>query len=144
MNRKKIAVMLNFNIRPCLKRMTSSEQGELFNAILNYAEHGIEHKFSNLGLYFVWDFIKPGLDNDKSYKFEETNQAERTTSKYKEWRKLVFERDNYTCKICGKHGGALNAHHILEWAKYPEERLNVDNGITLCQKCHRIVHKKRK
>jgi len=35
-----------------------------------------------------------------------------STTEYIDWRKSVFERDDYTCCECGKQGGTLNAHHI--------------------------------
>lgn len=55
-----------------------------------------------------------------------------------------FERDNYTCQICKNRGGFLNAHHIKTYKNYPEERLNLDNLITLCYKCHLDLHYNRK
>lgn len=58
-------------------------------------------------------------------------------------RDLVFARDYYTCAICQRRGGvALNAHHIMSWAGYPELRLSMDNMVTLCVPCHRAVHRR--
>jgi 5-methylcytosine-specific restriction endonuclease McrA len=64
------------------------------------------------------------------------NEILRKSPYYKEWRKQVFERDNYTCQECRKKGGSLNAHHLKEFADYPELRFNVSNGKTLCRDCH--------
>ena len=58
-------------------------------------------------------------------------------------RKECFERDGYTCQICMAVGGELNAHHIDEWAKNKERRLDITNLQTLCVKCHRKVHRER-
>lgn len=55
---------------------------------------------------------------------------------YKEWRKDVFERDNYTCQKCGIRGGYIEADHIKQWALYPDLRYEVANGRTLCRPCH--------
>jgi len=63
----------------------------------------------------------------------------RNAERYKKWREKVFKRDNYTCRICGERGGKLNAHHCKSFAKYPELRYRVKNGITLCADCHRLT-----
>jgi len=57
---------------------------------------------------------------------------------YKNWRKKVFENDNYTCWICEIKGGYLEAHHLKEWSKYPKLRYKVSNGMALHFDCHRI------
>lgn len=87
-----------------------------------------------------------------------------------EWRRLVFERDDYKCVRCGdKKGGNLHAHHIKRFSvivdnliksrrdldiNNVEDRLkivdficvdqeinSVENGATLCESCHTDVHK---
>jgi len=61
---------------------------------------------------------------------------------YKNWRKKVFERDDYTCQECGQKGYELRAHHIYDFTNNKDLRLDVNNGITLCDKCHKKLHKK--
>ncbi len=61
---------------------------------------------------------------------------------YQNWRRKVFERDSYTCQMCeDKRGNNLNAHHLDSWAEFPERRYDVDNGQTLCEECHTLVHR---
>ena len=55
---------------------------------------------------------------------------------YIEWRKKIFERDDYTCRNCGERGGKINADHIKKWSLHPELRLDLNNGQTLCKDCH--------
>ena len=69
-----------------------------------------------------------------------TNVLLRVQPKGKAWRKSVFERDNFTCQKCNQNGGVLNAHHIFNFADYPESRFDVDNGIVLCKSCHKSFH----
>jgi len=69
-----------------------------------------------------------------------TNKLIRSSIKYKQWRKTVFERDNYTCQECRTIGGELQVHHIKSFSKFPKLIYVVDNGITLCLKCHQKKH----
>jgi len=77
---------------------------------------------------------KGGCDTD--------NRLLRKTCDFQAWRKKVFERDNYTCIICGERGGELNPHHILPFADYPQYRFDIDNGMTLCREHHYNLHTK--
>lgn len=65
----------------------------------------------------------------------------RWSVQFKEWRKAVFERDNYTCQRCGLRGGKLEPHHIFRFAYFPEFRFSVSNGMVLCQDCHQLTKK---
>lgn len=60
---------------------------------------------------------------------------------YKEWRKKVYKRDKFSCQWpgCGSKK-KINAHHIRKWADHPALRFDVNNGITLCQQHHKMIH----
>jgi len=70
------------------------------------------------------------------------NKRIRMSYESREWRKKVFERDDYTCLICKTRGGDLCPHHILPFIDYPQYRFDVGNGLTLCKKDHLILHRK--
>jgi len=69
------------------------------------------------------------------------NRTERanimSSFEYRNWRRSVFERDDFCCVLCNKRGGEIQADHIKPFAEYPHLRFDIDNGRTLCLDCHR-------
>ena len=57
--------------------------------------------------------------------------------KLAEWSRLVRERDNYTCLICGSTNRP-QAHHVLEKYYYKKTMYDPRVGITVCAKCHKF------
>ena len=80
----------------------------------------------------------------------------RSCLKYRQWRSDIFTRDDFTCQDCDRRGGLIEAHHpesfsdimalndvkTLAEAEVCEELWNINNGITLCKKCHKKRHGK--
>ena len=75
----------------------------------------------------------------------------RRCARYRQWVKDVFFKDNYTCQICNKKGGYIQADHYpkmfsdiisnnkiktYEEAMDCQELWSLDNGRTLCKECH--------
>ena len=93
----------------------------------------------------------------------------RNSDEYINWRNQVFERDNYTCLECKQIGNEIHAHHDKDFHILVEEFLqyynqfspiedketlirlaitwqpfwNIDNGKTLCKKCHQKIPTRR-
>ena len=78
----------------------------------------------------------------QKFSWQRPQKEYRHTIAYQQWRKSVFERDSYTCQSCKVIGGELQAHHIKTYNKHKLLRFELSNGITLCKKCHRDLHKK--
>lgn len=75
-------------------------------------------------------------DRTQLKKYSDPAKARRCSA-YTEWRKQVWLRDNYTCKIANPDcAGRIEAHHILSFTEFVELRYNINNGITLCHFHH--------
>ncbi len=70
------------------------------------------------------------------------NDLIRKSIEFRLWREAVFARDNWVCQKCKDRGDKIHSHHIQNFSQYPELRFAIDNGITLCKKCHQNFHKK--
>lgn len=64
----------------------------------------------------------------------------RADTGYGRFRTKVMDRDSHCCQVCGSTSN-LEVHHIKPYAKYPELRTKVSNGITLCKSCHKQRHR---
>jgi 5-methylcytosine-specific restriction endonuclease McrA len=63
------------------------------------------------------------------------------------WKRAVFKRDHYRCIMCGRKRGQkpkckFDPHHIIRKALRPDIMYEVDNGVTLCRRCHRQTFRK--
>jgi hypothetical protein len=86
------------------------------------------------------------------------NQRIRSSLKYLLWRSDIFQRDKWICQTCGKRGCVLEAHHKKEFAKILKENntktfdeaMNCaelwdrNNGVTLCEDCHKLTKRKKR
>jgi len=64
----------------------------------------------------------------------------RESKDYYKWRESIYERDNYTCLVCNNKNSKLNVHHLYNFIDHPTLRLELENGITICEDCHKEFH----
>lgn len=87
----------------------------------------------------------------------------RKCEKYQSWRQSCYIRDNFTCQKCGDNkGGNLVVHHKVRFMVLVKQAIaympllsqfdavmlfapmwDISNGVTLCEKCHKEIHRKR-
>ena len=84
----KPGIMFYFDVRPCLKRLTNEEKGMLFEAILDYGQHGILPDFDGM-MGIAWDFIQPRIDADDDH-YKEVVQARKTAARAR-WNKEAMQ-----------------------------------------------------
>lgn len=72
---------------------------------------------------------------------QKTHKDKRRTYEYRIFLRNVLKRDNYTCQCCGSNDN-LEVHHLDAYNWCIEKRTDIDNGVTLCNYCHIIFHKK--
>ena len=136
----------NFCDATCMGKFTSNKTivkcdycGKEFEQIKSKTTRSNNH-FCSQECYHKWHIG----ENNSNWNYDLTDEdriKERNMLEDKQWRKQVFERDNYTCQCCGDNkGGNLNAHHKDGYHWCEERRHDVTNGVTLCEDCHKEFH----
>lgn len=85
-----------------------------------------------LKIYMNRNFLKYLLQNIDVYPYD------RSDFRVRLWKKKVLEKGK--CERCGSTEN-LEAHHFIRWADFPQGRIDVENGVCLCHKCHTEEHK---
>jgi hypothetical protein len=64
------------------------------------------------------------------------NRGIRWSAEYVRWKKEVLKRDNYTCRDCGSTK-SIDVHHTIPFSQNKELIFDINNGLSLCENCHR-------
>lgn len=121
-----------------VNKLRNNDVVNLIGTLKSY-KAGKDGKFINYLYVNNIEFVKKWGENlTGDYEIEFSDDI-RNTPEYNEWRNKVIIRDKETCQCCGlnKH---LEAHHIYGLEEHKELALDVGNGITLCQFCHKKYH----
>jgi 5-methylcytosine-specific restriction enzyme A len=80
----------------------------------------------------------PAMKRSGWQRYPSPSARRSNTAARKRWRRKVLARAKYFCEAAGPHcvGTAIEAHHILGVAEYPEGEYEVDNGLAVCSVCH--------
>ena len=90
------------------------------------------------------------MSGEKNYRWRSDISIEERRTNEKDWGRYydlehhdfirgVLNRDNYKCVVCGSKE-KLCVHHLDGWNWCTEKRRDINNGVTLCYKCHRNFH----
>lgn len=83
-------------------------------------------------------------ENHPSWKGGSTPERQRFYSQ-SEWKNLcdeIYKERDATCQLCGIkkiHGKTFHVHHIISFMQ-ESHRMEKDNLVLLCKKCHNFVH----
>lgn len=112
----------------------------IYNHLLKY------DKYSNNGKYYckhcINSIFHSGKNNVnwKESRTDEDRLYRRNVDGYRDFVKKVLLRDNYTCQSCGTYGGKLFVHHLNGYNWFIEGRIDENNAVSLCDKCHDGFH----
>lgn len=126
---------VNLQKKSVRKRIKKIQQTEEYKLKQRISKSGNKN-----GMFGVIGKEHPRWDELRTH---EQRTKERKTFEYSQWRTSVFERDDWKCKVCNDDkGGNLTAHHLNSYDEFENERYLVNNGVTLCDECHKSLHSK--
>lgn len=110
------------------------------NPRISYRQY-LKQKFCSYDCRGIWreQYFIGSANSNYKHGLTDLFHSIRTSAKYKRWRNIIFKRDDWTCQICKKRGGDIEADHIKSFSKFPELRFHLSNGRTLCRECHKLT-----
>lgn len=134
-----------------VKRLSNDERLELFDLLITIWDwwevqppDSIVWDLLSL-IYGEWMNMESNIweyNHNWKWWITKDNQKFRNSYWYKKWRLSIISRDYFECTKC-KWNSDLQAHHVNDFANHKDQRLDVDNWVTLCKKCHILLHKHR-
>lgn len=122
---------------------------------INVFLFGITNEFMSYNIQIYCNKNYPflrfvGIEDDYSLKFWDDNINDycyhfrdgRRESLYYQWSIGVKKKFNYTCDHCKNVGGELHSHHLNGYNWFIEGRTDINNGVCLCETCHKEFHDK--
>ncbi len=131
--------VVNMNCKNCAKSFVTRVKKRMFCSVSCKSKFFWSDKDYAKKLSLAHEGIMIGEKSPRWVKDRSTTTYNRPLNsfEYSNWRKEVFTRDNFTCKMSkGECSKRIEAHHILSWKQYPELRYDINNGITLCRAHH--------
>lgn len=125
-----------------MKKTMTPQLREKIKAKMQTDEYREKQRISKTGerngMHGVFGADHPQWNPERTH---DQRVTERKTHEYKDWRRNVFVRDNYRCRLCGdKRGRNLVVHHLNSYHENEAGRYDTENGLTLCKVCHLEYH----
>ena len=143
--RKPINYWLNKKRDDKTKQKISRKKKLLYNLGLHKLNPNIKKGFTlNTGrTHFRLGSSKGSKNHNWKGGISLTRKKVYDSLEYRKWRKAVFQRDKYVCQDynCKGQDKIIHAHHIKSINKNPNLIFDLNNGLTLCRKCHIKYHK---
>lgn len=99
----------------------------------------------DISVRVIWDkgivrYVCRNCTNARSLP-KQSNLKKRTNTTISNWAKQITAMHPF-CTICGSKE-SLEAHHIIPVSHSREWMYKYTNGISLCKRCHYLVHHKK-
>lgn len=129
-----------------IKMYQSGSSSEQIGNELGLAKSSVSRRLKKLGIQLRNSSSYSGKDRYwlwKGEKYLDPIIRRYNQRKLRKWSKAVRDRDGHKCTKCGSLK-YLHAHHKvpIELCIDSEIEFDTSNGITLCAKCHKAIHKK--
>jgi hypothetical protein len=130
----------NLLCRSCSKLGTVHSEEHKINNSKAKKKYYSENTHHRLGYKYESPEVHPSWNPTLTQKDREDRRLQ---VGYNEWSIKVKQQGKFTCQVCmDNKGGNLVSHHLEAYCSNKELRLDVSNGICLCDKCHKDFHSK--